>query len=149
MSLKVGDRVQINYGHGWDGPGTVLDFYYDADMYLVRLDGKSRGAFKKEHLTLIDDPQPKVAENIKVKSDLFTFDFAKIIAVELAKKNYLNLVTIDDVQQNLAESGFNSVDLGNAAGALFRNKNWVKQSLVKSTRKGNRRMVAVWKYVGK
>jgi hypothetical protein len=82
-----------------------------------------------------------------VKGHTEVFIVARKLAVQLAKAN--GTVNADLVQDDLAKLGYASADLGNAAGALFRGKNWKYVRTQKSARKGNHlRDIKVWEYVG-
>lgn len=51
-------------------------------------------------------------------------------------------ITADDIQELLPES----MDLGNAAGAIFRGPDWVHVGYTKSRRPGNHaRVISVWR----
>ena len=71
---------------------------------------------------------------------------AKAIAKELGKQN--GIVTIDAVQARLATMGLDK--LGNAAGSVFRGKEWqaTGQFVATEREKGHARKIGVWKYVG-
>jgi hypothetical protein len=160
-TFKVGDRVQVKYGYGWDGLGTVK-----ADrggFFDVKLDHKTyEGSFYPNQLTFIEakpyadvaTPKTEVAAaqqgiSAAVKSHNRVFTVAQAFAVALAKSNAIGVTNADAVQAKLAEQGFTSADLGNAAGALFRGKNWKKYNTQKSARKGNHaREISNWMYVG-
>jgi hypothetical protein len=158
--FKVGDRVQVNYGYGWDGPGTVTK----VGAYVhVKPDHRSEGGFARENLTLlsgmrlrVENPAPQAEVTAKekgiagaVKSHSKVFGIAKDLAVKLAKSNSLKITSADTVQAELVKLGYTSADLGNAAGALFRGKNWEKMDRQPSGRRGNHaREISVWKYTG-
>ena len=151
--FKVGDRVQINYGYGWDGPATVTKIYENghASVDTGRPGFYSEGSFAPKHLTLIEQETAAV-QTSSVKafgSPTVVFNIAKNLSVKLAKQNFSSLVSADDVQDELKKLGYSSLDLGNAAGNLFRGKNWKNGSSKKSTRAGNNaREISVWKYIG-
>ena len=151
--FKVGDRVQVKYGYGWDGPATIITIWSNGDI-SVKTDSGKRGAFKPKQLALIEqivkeDQAKETGISRAVGKHTAVFIVARKLAVDLAKRNFSNLVNIDDVQAELKPLGYTSADLGNAAGALFRGKNWKYVSTIHSTRKGNHlRDVKVWKYVG-
>ncbi len=82
-----------------------------------------------------------------VKSHSTAFVVASNIARNLGLVN--PTVNADQVQQKLAEAGYKSTDLGNAAGSLFRGKAWQKAGTTKSARFGNHaREITNWKYIG-
>jgi hypothetical protein len=153
--FKVGDRVQIKYGYGWDGPATV-DNIWSPESISVKTDKPgfhNSGAFHPKYLTLVEQPVQftlaKVPTSVDHRSRVRVFGVAKEAAVKLAKQNFSSLVSADDVQDELRKLGYSSLDLGNAAGNLFRGKNWKKVSTKKSTRSGNNaREISVWKYIG-
>lgn len=158
--FQIGDRVRVSYtyGHGWDGDGKIISKNF-MDMFVVKYDrGHQTGAFYSKYLTLIEPagaPVPPVAEvalqsqgtSASVKSHNKVFLLASKIAVQLGQQN--GSVSADQVQAELVKLGYSSTDLGNAAGALFRNKNFKKDYAVKSGRKGNHaREITKWQYVG-
>lgn len=68
MSFKVGDRVEIKFGYGWDGPGTVTDSCYE--WIIVKPDHKEIvGRFSAAELSLIK-PEPvqgtKIGDRVQV-----------------------------------------------------------------------------------
>jgi hypothetical protein len=223
--FKVGDKVRVKYGHGWDGDVVIIRI--DDSIYVVRDENGQTGVFKASHLISISapaEPAPtrpapappvpslggfkvgdrvyapergeysnpstvtkideefvyikpdnsksnyggfypknlrfvtpvKTEEQAKyagvagaVKSHSKVFEIAKNLAVDIAKRSYGNLVHADLVQEELVKLGYKSTDLGNAAGALFRGKNWKRVQTRKSVRKGNHlREITVWQYVG-
>lgn len=75
------------------------------------------------------------------------FIVAQEIAIQLGRtKTY---VTIDMIQIELNKLGFTSRQLGNAAGHIFRGKNWKRCRSPRSTRKSNHgRRMTLWRYVG-
>lgn len=90
-----------------------------------------------------------VLELVKNSDRSKVFDIAKKIAVDLAKSKPLKIVNADLVQAELLKQGYTSSDLGNAAGALFRGKNWIRYFRTKSNRKGNhKREITNWQYIG-
>jgi hypothetical protein len=142
QEFKVGDRVYVNYGHGWNGSGTVVEVWSSGNI-SVKTDSGKHGSFNLEYLTLIE-PAPIVHIKSKV------FSIAKSIAVTLAKQSSLRITNIDRVQSELFLLGYNSADLGNAAGCVFRGKNWKKFNKAQSNRKGNHsREIVTWEYVGR
>jgi len=159
--IKVGDRVNVSWRGSslWEGPATVVRIYGNGDI-SIRKDGGLIGSFSPEHITLIESASvPQVpAQEIQAKEKgiaravgkhTAVFIVARKLAVDLAKKNSNGVVNADQVQDELTKLGYTSSDLGNAAGALFRGKNWIKLAPSKSTRKGNHaRDIANWKYVG-
>lgn len=74
---------------------------------------------------------------------------AKAIAIELSTIH--GKVHMDMVQKILEEKGFDSSDLGPAAGGVFRGKNWrTTNEIVFSKRKRNHASrILVWEYIGK
>lgn len=75
-----------------------------------------------------------------------TLTLARTLARTIAERNPNGEVSADDVMQALALKGYTSSDLGNAAGSLFTNGEWVAVGYRKSTRVTNhRRQVRVWK----
>ena len=157
--FKVGDRVQVKWGYGWDGPATVTKV---GPYIQVNSDLRGIGGFLKENLTLIPQfpvnetisPKAEVAAKEKgiagaVKSHSKVFGIAKDLAIKTALRDPQHITTADAVQAELVKLGYSSTDLGNAAGGLFRGKGWKKLSTVKSARKGNHaREIAAWEYVG-
>jgi hypothetical protein len=157
--FKVGDRVQVNWQTGsmWNGPGTITRIYQHNGDIQVTTDTYLVGAFDPEKLTLISTPAtvPSVeitkkeqGINAAVKSHSKVFGIAKNLAVQLAQSNAIGVTNADAVQAALVKQGYTSIDLGNAAGALFRGKNWKKYNTQKSTRDGNHaREITNWQYV--
>jgi hypothetical protein len=76
------------------------------------------------------------------------FIAARTLARELGKIQ--RFVTSDMVQVELEKSGYTSADLGNAAGMVFRSKEWVRtDQAVQTTRKiGHGRVINIWRFVG-
>jgi hypothetical protein len=203
MNFKIGDKVEVKYGYGWNGTGEIVRKYPEGlcgVTYIVRYDNSKReggfgerfltlatptlGGFNigdkafapgrafyenpctvtkisKEFVYLTTDTAPIVTggfypRNVKLiapaKTEVVSakskaYVVAKTMAINLAKRN--GYVNADQVQQEIAALGYKSTDLGNAAGVLFRGKNWEKVGTVKSARKGNHfRTIVNWKYVG-
>lgn len=72
---------------------------------------------------------------------------AKKIAKEIAIER--GEVTADDVQERLMRLGYRSDALGNAAGAVFRGREWQAIRTISSSRiNAHSRLIRVWKYVG-
>lgn len=66
--------------------------------------------------------------------------FARIIALEIGYAN------ADLVHERLIADGYKSWELGNAAGAVFRGKEWECIGYIKSTREGNHaRTIRQWR----
>lgn len=59
-----------------------------------------------------------------VSSKRHIFDLAKDLAVNIAARHPSKEITADEVQIALINYGYDPSDLGNAAGALFRGKQW-------------------------
>lgn len=151
--FSVGDRVQVKASRMSDNfslePATVTGFSLDNNNLLVQIKtdkGRTGGFYPRNIELLPAAPAVKVAiSGSKVPSTAFAT--AQGIAISLAKSN--GRVNADEVQDALATKGYSSTDLGNAAGALFRSKNWKKVGAVKSARKGNHaRTIQNWKYIG-
>jgi hypothetical protein len=86
---------------------------------------------------------PAPLPNLREKA----YDVAKRIAKKLGQEQHR--VTADNVQSELARLGYTSVDLGNAAGNLFRGKNWKHSGYVTTARPtGRGRKISVWEYMG-
>lgn len=140
VDFKVGDRVQVKYGFGWDGPGSVTKVN---DRFVVvqpdHMKGRT-GNFFPSQLTKLTPASTQTAP-------ASTFAFALGAAVALAKQH--GVTNADEVQAAIAKTGITPAQLGNAAGAIFRSKNWEKVGTIKSTRPGNHsRLISTWKYVG-
>ena len=70
---------------------------------------------------------------------------AKRIAVAFGKRK--GYCTIDVVMNTLIEWGYSPAQLGNAAGAVFRDKHWKFSNTTKSKRVSNHaRPITVWNY---
>lgn len=71
-------------------------------------------------------------------------EIARRIAIERGE------VTADDVQERLMVLGYHRDALGNAAGSLFRGREWqYTDRTVKSKRiQAHARLLRVWRYVG-
>lgn len=50
--FEVGDRVEVKYGYGWDGPAEVLKVYGPGGIQVRAANGNI-GAFAHKHLTLL------------------------------------------------------------------------------------------------
>ena len=69
---------------------------------------------------------------------------ARMFAHAIAQRK--TFVTIDDVQAELEAQGFTSADLGNAAGGVFRGKEWECWGSRQSKRAlAHARRILVWK----
>lgn len=157
--FKVGDRVQVKYGYGWDGIGVIKEKLIFGP-FIIHFDSGKEGAFNAKYLTSIGVPSvsQQITREQKAKQTGISravgkhaevFIVARKLAVEIAKRDPRRLVNADKVQDELVTLGYTSADLGNAAGALFRGKNWKYVSMKKSTRKGNHlRDIKVWQYLG-
>lgn len=75
----------------------------------------------------------------------FLLDLARRIAVAFAYNN--GEVTADDVQRELIRRGFNPRDIGNAAGSIFKTKEWeFTGRWLESARVSNHaRAIRVWR----
>lgn len=157
--FKRGDKVKVNWNYGsiWDGTAVVRSVFSNGDVSVTMDNGGYQGAFSPNKLTLIKSSvvvhsAPEIAAKERgisgaAKSHSKVFAIAKNLAVEIARRN-AGHVNADLVQKELVGLGFSSTDLGNAAGVLFRGKNWKKVSTVKSNRKGNHlREITNWQYV--
>jgi len=52
--FDIGDQVQVKYGYGWDGEGTITRLSTEIDEYVVRYNTSKRlGSFHASNLTLI------------------------------------------------------------------------------------------------
>lgn len=159
--FKTGDRVEVKHGYGWDGPGTVVRIGY-ANV-IVQLDNKPKGfhgGFNLHEVTKISSLaiEPGQLEKFRQSRAVttgvhtgqgtkFVFNTAYTAAVKLARAN--GVTNADEVQASIAQQGITPAQLGNAAGAIFRSKNFQKVGTIKSTRPGNHsRTISTWKYVG-
>jgi len=76
--------------------------------------------------------------------------FAKRVAVEIASSRPDRCISADDVQERLMVLGYREGVLGNAAGSLFRGREWTFDHWTTSRRiKSHARGLRVWRYVGK
>lgn len=73
---------------------------------------------------------------------------ARMVAVTIGRKQ--RYVTADDVRRHMAEASMSMEELGNAAGSLFRTKDWrFTGRRVKSKYVANHaKEVNVWEYIG-
>ena len=152
--FKVGDRVQVTKKRAAEGagrltgPATVVGL---DDYVQIETDTGFHGGFLPTNLEFLA-PAAEVkaaAQDISaaVNSHNKVFATAQAIAIDAAKT--YGSVNADKVQDLLIGQGYTSTDLGNAAGALFRGKNWKKVGTIKSTRQGNHaREISNWQYVG-
>jgi hypothetical protein len=87
-------------------------------------------------------------QNAAISKNSEVYRIAKNIAVELGRN--WKQVNIDMVQGVLVSRGYKAADLGNAAGAIFRGKNWKDTgNTYLSRRESNHaRRITVWAYVG-
>jgi hypothetical protein len=72
--FKVGDRVKVSYGHGWDGLGVVERVSDDVKNIIVTMESGSfagdTGGFNAKHLELVPAAwQPKVGERVIATAD--------------------------------------------------------------------------------
>jgi hypothetical protein len=141
--FKIGDKVRViksrqNFMFSLV-PATVVSLN-DPFVRIKTVRG-SEGGFYPKNLEYL----PKTARKATDKKTVFTA--ARGAAITIAKR--AGKVNIDLVQSELLKDGFNSEDLGNAAGVLFRGKNWRKVGTTKSTRKTNHsREITEWEYIG-
>jgi hypothetical protein len=142
--FKAGDRVQINNGPDsmWNGPGTVE--YFGNGIYVVKSDTvKLSGGFYPDKLTLIES-KPILTYDTTLQ--VSAYETALQAAINIATK--AGVVTADDVQAAISTHGYSPKQLGNAAGAIFRNSRFRKVGEVRSTRQSNRgRKIAQWELV--
>jgi len=75
---------------------------------------------------------------------------ARRLARQEALRRATREVTIDSVMYLLIQRGYESEDLGNAAGSVFKTSEWeFTGRWVKSTRTSNHsRSIRVWRYLG-
>lgn len=87
-------------------------------------------------------------QNAAISKNSQVYQLAKNIAIQFGKDK--KLVNIDMVQGELLKYGYKAADLGNAAGAIFRGKNWKDTgNTYLSRRESNHaRRITVWAYVG-
>ncbi len=100
-----------------------------------------------------------VAESNRLKEEGMTaaeyggkhmlLDHARHVAKQIAMLRESRTVTADDVGKAFEKEGITE-SLGNAAGSLFRGKEWeFTGQRIKSSRKSNHsREIKVWRYVG-
>lgn len=77
-------------------------------------------------------------------------EVARYFARKIARGRPERRLTMDDVQRALIREGHTPSDLGNAAGSVFRGKEWKFTGVtVKSERVSNHcRRLPVWEFVG-
>ena len=87
-------------------------------------------------------------QNAAISKNSEVYRIAKNIAVELGRN--WKQVNIDMVQGVLVSRGYKAADLGNAAGAIFRGKNWKNTGTTHLSRResNHARRITVWAYVG-
>lgn len=87
-------------------------------------------------------------QNAAISKNSQVYQIAKNLAIQLGKDK--KLVNVDMVQGELVNLGYKAADLGNAAGAIFRGKNWKDTgNTYLSRRESNHaRRITVWAYVG-
>jgi hypothetical protein len=138
--FKVGDKAFAPGRRFYENPCTVTKINKEFVYLTTDAAPIVTGGFYPYNVKLIAP-----AKTVTTKSRAYTV--AKTMAINLAKRN--GTVNADQVQQEIAALGYKSTDLGNAAGVLFRGKNWEKVGTVKSARKGNHfRTIVNWKYIG-
>lgn len=167
--FKVGNKVRAHfpdYGSHREGKIATVVPSLDPRYVRVKFEDGTANLFP-QRLTLVEaqatitseatptpTPVPS-AETVKksqgiagaVKSHSAVFSTALNIAKQLGKTS--PTVNADQVQDKLAQLGYKSTDLGNAAGALFRGKSWKKVGTTKSARTGNHsREITNWQYIG-
>ena len=151
--FKVGDKVRVKASRSvvWNKYEAKVTRFDDPYIRITSAFGSAGFyPYNLEHITETPVAEVKAAAqgiSAAVKSHNKVFVTAQAIAITLAKSN--GTVNADKVQDTLVNQGFTSADLGNAAGALFRGKNWKKVGTIKSTRQGNHaREISNWQYVG-
>lgn len=143
--FKVGDRVRVTERRG--GPFSALPALIVSDegfaqfgsrqrAYRIVTNSGKRGFFYEGNLEALPEQR-----RTRIKSSNPAYYMAAEIARRIAKKN--RVVTADDVQNELRQIGFNSINLGNAAGVVFRGREWRKVGFVNSTR-NHGRVIAKW-----
>jgi hypothetical protein len=87
-------------------------------------------------------------QNAAISKNSQVYQMAKDIAVALGRN--WKQVNIDMVQGVLVSRGYKAADLGNAAGAIFRGKNWKDTGTTHLSRResNHARRITVWTYVG-
>lgn len=132
--FEIGERVRVTAKRGgpYVGvPATVKSF--DTEYVHILPDGNK----------FVVSYFPYNLEKLPAPKDVYSA--AKEIAIAIAQHG---TVTADKVQEKLIAQGYTPGQLGNAAGALFRGKNWRKVGEVPSTRPSNRgRKVSEWELV--
>ncbi len=138
--FRVGDKVQVKAARNSETFSLVSAIVtaVEPEYVVVKTITGKTGSFYPSNLEFL----PR-----KLMYGASVYKLAKEKAIGMAKE--FGAVTADDVQYVLKLEGYNSTDLGNAAGAIFRSKDFEKTGTVRSTREGNRgRMIATWKYIG-
>lgn len=81
--FKTGDRVEVvGYGHGWDGPATILDHHPGSPFLRIDSDGLGIGAFEPEYIrplvevdaptaTLVDGTVITIGDSVRVNTDQY------------------------------------------------------------------------------
>lgn len=86
---------------------------------------------------------------LAAKNNAEVLEVAKQKAIEIGRRQVY--VTADDVQHSLLDAGFKEHDLGNAAGSVFKNREFWRYTgrTVKSERVSSHgRLIRVWRYLG-
>lgn len=142
--FKIGDLVRVSFPdyNALSRQAFVKAVEGNGYVRVKYSDGVAPNLYP-QRLTLIES-----VKDVKTAATaLSVVEVAKAEAKKLAIAN--GVVDADKVQEKLVELGYNSGMLGNAAGTIFRGKNWKKTGSKKSTRPGNNsRTISTWRYVG-
>lgn len=94
--------------------------------------------------------QAEAGMNLAARNNQPQLEYARRLAVEIGREK--RFVTADDVQRAMVDKGFPESSLGNAAGSVFRGRDWKWDGVrtIKSTRVASHgRLIRVWEFVGK
>lgn len=83
-----------------------------------------------------------------IGSHVKVFKIAQLESLKLGREN--RIVHVEMVQDALEKLGYKSTDLGNAAGGIFRSKNWKDTGRTQKSNRATsrRRKITLWEYVG-
>lgn len=90
-------------------------------------------------------------KNLAANNRAEVLSLARLLASWIALHRESRECTADDVQSALIARGRRPEELGNAAGSIFRGKQWrYSKKIIQSTRVSNNgRTIKIWEYVGK
>ncbi len=88
----------------------------------------------------------KAGKELAAEKHAYVLSVAQRIVVAVARSRAMRQATADDAQAALRDAGYNSGDLGNAAGSIFRGALWERVGYTKSRRPSNHaRVIGIWR----